>query len=342
MAVTMRDVAAKAGVSPVVVSHVLHKKAATIRVGEATAERVRQAAVELGYSCNIWARNFRAQQTYTIGAIHGHGFPRPILSSGSRYFSALLDGLMEGAFSYGYSITLCKQLLGGSPNDAMSDGRFDGLVWYSTLDSETTAKMLLGCSVPLVLVHSRSRDFGGVIPTVICDNDQGIGLAVDHLFGLGHRRIAYALNLGWQYAETSLRLTAFREHMRRRGIAITDDDEIRVDTDLSELEAYIARRPRHTAIVANNEGLAAEIVARAQRHGIAIPYELSVVGFDSTSYCEEIRPTLTAVRQPLVELGRRAIDLLVQRIRGEACEQPEVVVPCGLDVRGSTAPPPCK
>lgn len=335
----MRDVAAKAGVSPVVVSHVLHKKAAAIRVGEATAERVRQAAEELGYSCNIWARNFRSQQTFTIGAMHGNGFPRPILSEGSRYFAALLDGIVEGAFNYGYSVALCPQLLGGRPADAMTDGRFDGLVWYSTVDSDSDAKMLLSCTVPLVLVHARSSDFGGAIPTVICDNDQGIGLAIDHLIGLGHRSIAFALKDPEQHSERSRRLRSFQDHMLRHGLPRTEADIIRADVEFADLEAYLARPLRHTAIVANNDGLAAEVVTRAQRHGISVPYDLSVVGFDSTSFCEELRPTLTSVHQPLFELGKFAIDLLVQRMRGSECNPPEVVVPCGLDVRGSTAPP---
>jgi len=130
--------------------------------------------------------------------------------------------------------------------------------------------------------------------------------------------------------------------MYRRGLPTTNADLIHADAEFAEVEAYFARPPRHTAIVANNDGLAAEIVARAQRHGIAIPYDLSIVGFDSTSFCEEIRPSLTSVHQPLVELGKRAIDLLVQRMRGSVCDPSEVIIPCSLDVRGSTAPPPCK
>src|SRR5258708_1933147 len=136
MPVTLRDVASKAGVSPVVVSRVLQNKAKAIRVSEATAERVREAALELGYRCNVFARNFRAQQTFTLGVLHGTGFARPRFDSGSRYFGALVDGLIDGAFRQGYSVTFCPKLLSQTPEDAMCDGRFDGLIWYSSVSSD--------------------------------------------------------------------------------------------------------------------------------------------------------------------------------------------------------------
>jgi LacI family transcriptional regulator len=335
----MRDVAAKAGVSPMVVSHVLHKKAATVRVREDTAERVRRAAEELGYRCNILARNFRSQQTHAIAAMHGTGFERPVFSEGSRYFAALMDGIVKGAFSYGYSVSMCPQLLGNKPTEAMADGRFDGLVWYSTLDSESDLQMLLGCNVPVVLVHAHASDFNNAIPTVICDNYQGIGLAVEHLVELGHRRIGFALKPGDQYSERAQRLAAFQSHMQRLGLPLSERDVVHIDHELTALDAYMLRKPLHTALIANNDAIAMEIMGRAQKYGISVPYDLSVVGFDSTSYCEELRPTLTSIRQPLKELGQSAIDLLMLRIRGEDCDPPEIVIPCSLDVRGSTAPP---
>ena len=78
MPVTLKDGAARAGVSPTVVSHVLHKKANSIRVSDATAVRVKQAATDLGYRLNVMGRNFRERQTMMIGVLHGIGFPRPI------------------------------------------------------------------------------------------------------------------------------------------------------------------------------------------------------------------------------------------------------------------------
>ena len=338
MPVTMRDVAAKAGVSPVVVSRVLHGKAKSIRVSEATAERVREAAAELGYRCNIMARNFRAQQTFSIGVLHGVGVTRPKLEHGSRYFAALMDGIVEGAFRHAYSVTLCPKLLGESPDDAMSDGRFDGLVWYSSVSSDESRQTLANCRVPLVLLHAHTSDFAGRHPSVICDNDQGIGLAIEHLATLGHRRIAFAMDVHPTNVESHGRLAAFRKHMESRGLACGDGDILEIGWSRTEISDYFAHRRKHTAIVAHNETLAAEFLKRAVDFEVSIPDQLSVVGFDSTSFCDELQPRLTCVSQPLAAMGSKAIDCLIARIRGGEEVPAETVFNCGFDIRESTAP----
>jgi LacI family transcriptional regulator len=336
MAVTLRDVAAKAGVSPVVVSRVLHNKATAIRVSDATAERVRQAAVDLGYRVNVWARNFRVQQTMQIGILHGIGFGRPRFDAGSRYFSALMDGIVEGAFKHGYSITLCPRLLSRSPEDAMTDGRFDGLVWYSNVPSEENRKMLLSCSVPLVVIHARGSEVENKFPTVICDNDQGIRLAIEHLAGLGHRRIGFATESRLATAESFARYEAYRQTMSSMSVRTIEDDLIEVRESDARVDGYLSEGPVHSALVCNNDGVAARFIKRAPEHGIRIPEQLSVVGFDSTSYCDELRPGLTSVSQPLFSMGESAIHQLVKVINDDWSGPLEVVLPCGLDIRGST------
>jgi len=337
MSVTLRDVAARAGVSPVVVSRVLHNKAQSIRVSEATAERVRLAATELGYRCNVAARNFRAQQTMTIGILHGSGFARPKLNEGSRYFACLMDGLIEGAFRSGYSLTLCPQLLSETPEHAMSDGRFDGLVWYSSVSSDANLGALSRCDVPLVLIHARTAQFGNRHPAVLCDNEQGIRLAVEHLVGLGHRRIAFAMDVSPLNLESLDRLAVFRRHCALHGIETTDGDVLEVGWDRREVDNYFRAGMHHTALIAHNDGLAAEFLNRAHAFEIDVPGQLSIIGFDSTSFCEELRPRLTSISQPLREMGECAIDLLVRSLQGDAGELVDHIFPCGLDIRGSTA-----
>ncbi|MEZ0324768.1 MAG: LacI family DNA-binding transcriptional regulator [Fimbriimonas sp.] len=335
MSVTMREVAAKAGVTPTVVSRVLHNKATAIRVSEATAERVRQAAIDLGYRVNIMARNFRERQTMMIGVLHGVGFERPLLDRGPRYFASLMDGFIEGAFENGYSITLCPKLLGQTPEDAMSDGRFDGLVWYSTHPSEENREMLRRCSVPMVLIHTRAAEYGNRYPSVTCDNDQGVGLAIDHLVELGHKKIGFAYEAHIPFSESFLRAEAFRSHMSRHGLRAGECELV----DASDLDNYFAQTPRHTAILGHNETLAALVMQKAIERGISVPQQLSVVGFDSTAYCEELSPKLTSIYQPLAEMGRDAINLLVQSMSGQKPDPLELIYPCSLDIRGSTSIP---
>jgi LacI family transcriptional regulator len=337
MAVTMKEVAAKAGVSPVVVSRVLHNKAKAIRVSTETAARVRQAAEDLGYRCNVWARNFRAQQTRMIGVVHGMGFGRPTFSIGPRYFAALMDGLVDGAFELNYSLTLCPQLLSQSPEDAMSDGRFDGLVWYSTDLTDENRQMIERCSVPLVLIHVHPQELGSKYSSVVCDNQQGIDLAIDHLISLGHERIGFAAQGSPRFAESRERLECFMRGMKKRNLCADLEDVIYVDWDANGVDEYLETKREHTAVICHYEGLAAEFINRAPKHGLEVPKDLSIVGFDSTGFCNELRPQLTSISQPLSLMGRKAIELLVIGIENGGTDPVELIYPCGLEIRGSTS-----
>jgi LacI family transcriptional regulator len=336
LSITMKDVAARAGVTPTVVSRVLHNKATSIRVSEATAERVRQAAQDLGYRMNVMARLFRERQTMMIGVLHGIGFGRPRFAGHSQYFAALMDGIVDGAFAHGYSVTLCPTLLGQTPEDAMADGRFDGLVWYSTYPSGENRKMIERCSVPLVLIHTPASDFGERFPSVVCDNEQGVELALKHLIGLGHRKIAFALENEDLFSEAVVRRDTVLKQMAQAGLGGSPADVIDIGHDRTGAHMYLASGVRHTAIVGSNDGVASAFIELAPKYGLRIPEDLSVVGFDSTEYCLQLRPTLTSVSQPLVVMGRSAVSLLVQCINGEAPDPAALVYPCGLDVRGST------
>jgi LacI family transcriptional regulator len=337
MAVTLRDVAAKAGVTPVVVSRVLHNKANGIRVSEATAQRIREAAEELGYRVNVWARNFRNQQTMTIGVLHGTGFPRPLFDRGSRYFASLMDGIVEGAFHHNYSVTLCPKLL-GQDSDAMNDGRFDGLVWYSTSPQQDMKEQLIRSHTPLVVLHAHASDFGGRIPTIICDNAQGIRLGLEHLAGLGHRKIGFPWEHQLSYGESVERRDAFLKVSADMGLPVGQEDVIDVNWDRREVEAYLEAGLRHTAFLCFSDDLAGEFIQAAPKFGVKVPEDLSIVGFDSTGYCNELHPALTSIKQPLVEMGILAIEKLVKKINMETIEPLETVVPCGFDIRQSTAP----
>lgn len=334
--ITLKDVAKRAQVSPVVVSKVLHNKANGVRVSDATAERVRQAAEDLGYKVNVWARNFRNQQTMMIGVLNGLGVERPRFNQGPRYFATLMDGIVEGAFGHGYSVALCPQLLGDNPAEAMSDGRFDGLVWYSITPTESNKRILAACTVPVVIVHARAAEYGGKHPTVICDNDHGVGLAVDHLVENGHRRIAFAIEGDALNVESAARLEAFHRHTRRLGVPVREDDVLDVRRDRARLHEYLAEGPRHTAVVVHADGLAADFIQTAPRYGVRVPEALSVIGFDSTEFCNELRPTLTSISQPLFDIGKGAVDLLMRAVSGKTPDPLELILPCGLDVRGST------
>lgn len=342
MAVTQKDVAERAGVTRAVVSKVMHGGAGTIRVNPATAERVRHVAREMGYQPSMVARNFRLRKTGQIGLLHGDGFSMMKLDDGSRYLASLMDGIVQGAFKHNYTLGLCPDLFGPTPESAMADGRFDGFIWYSTLPSKRNEERLKRCQAPLVLIHSRAAAFDNRFPTVICHNEQGIRLALEHLAELGHRRISFAYDGHETFTESAIRRDAFLHHCKRLGLAAAvldvplGPDGVRAK--LAGMEAYFEHGPEETAMICHGEEYGVQAMRLAKQCGMSIPDDFSVIGFDSTSYCDYQNPPLTAIYQPLPAMGELAVDLLVTLIEGKQPESIENMLPCRLDVRGSTAP----
>jgi LacI family transcriptional regulator len=340
MSVTLKDVAKMANVTPTVVSRVLHDKASTVRVSSATAERVRGAAASLGYRVNVMARNFRDRQTKTIGVLNGQGLTRPLFARGPRYFASLMDGIVDGAFKCGYSVTLCPQLLGEHPELALSDGRFDGLIWYSIEPSQQILDALSQCSVPIVIVHGHAKDFCNRYATVIANNAQGVKLAVQHLVDQGHRKIAFALEPEALNVESLERLHSYRVEMDAHGLVAEESDVLEIDRERKAMHAYLTKGElAHTAVIVHADGLAAEFICAAQKYGYNVPNDLAVVGFDSTDFCNEISPSLTSISQPLFDIGASAASQLMKLINGDPLDSLELLLPCGLDIRGSTVSP---
>jgi LacI family transcriptional regulator len=336
MAVTMRDVAARAGVTPTVVSRVLHNKASTVRVSAATAERVRTIAKEMRYRVNVTARNFRDQQTLMIGILHGLGFERQRLSEGSRYFACLVDGIIDRTFHYGYSVTFCPALMGDNPGQALSDGRFDGLIWYSTDLTKQNTDLIQNCISPLVVIHATENDFEGKVSSVICDNYGGLSLAIDHLVGYGHEKIGFVLEKRETFSEAIERSRIFGQILKERKLPFSQESIIFAEDDRSGLLASL-RDGNCSAVIASSETLAADILRVAAEERIAVPDRLSVIGFDSTEYCDGLTPKLSAISQPLQRIGSAAVDLLMAQINDLPLENNHLVIPCGFDIRQSTS-----
>lgn len=336
---TQKDVAKLAGVSRAVVSSVLYGSKSTIRVSDETAERVRAAALQLGYRPNVSARNLKRQRTGMIGIMHGDGFPRMPFRGETGYLPTLMDGIVDSAFERDISVCMCPKLFSQTPEDAMADGRFDGLVWYSSWPSEANLARLRSCSVPVVIIHSQAADFENQIPTVICDNFEGVRLALEHLAELGHRSVGYAYDGEFLFGEARIRREAVLEIAPTLGM---DPSLIDVRGDLTGLHAYLAAPRAETAILAQNEWLAGQVMSGLQSKGVDVPGEVSIVGFDSTYFCNLQTPKLTAVSQPLLSMGRRAVEMLIEVIDGQLPSPIEAVFPCVLDIRESTGPAPVR
>jgi LacI family transcriptional regulator len=338
MSVTIRDVAKAAGCSPMAVSKVLHGRGVTVRVGEEKAKEIRRIADELNYIPNQIARSLRGERRYNIGLVMDSLGP---IAIGSRYLAHLYDGLQSACFEKGYSLTICPKLHADHKR-FIADGRFDGIVWAKyQLDPETSriadrvGLKIVHLHVPPSLAPDDKHDY------FCADNKQALMLAVRHLYDLGHRRIDFGVdadNIG--SAEDEDRWEAFQSACVELGLS--PGKRVELFYTVKDAESWITDPTRGTGIVLRTENLASFIYPAAEKHGVRIPDDISIVGFDSTEFCDTLSPALTAINQPVRDLVYAAVNLLIRRIEGDEEATRTHLFPCSFDVRGSTAPPPAQ
>ncbi len=337
MAVTIRQVAKEAGVSPGAVSKVLHGAGSSIRVGAASADRIRQAAARLNYIPNAVARNLRSSRTHTIGVI----FENLVrFSDGPQYAMFLLDGLAKAVFPAHYRLSILPELDHDDILGSLADGQIEGVIWCKLARDEATQKIIQDCPIPIVALHARSPEEPSGAVFVGCDNEGGIAQAVDHLVDLGHQRIAFLCETAEIFApDSEARREGYRNRMAHHGLPVFPEDEVAWSWHLTEFPSWWSSRPAATAVVCWSERCAGTLLGKAIEAGVNVPLELSVVGFDSTPYCEMLTPRLTSVRQPIREMAQLAAETLLTMIQGETAKESSIVMPCEFDVRDSTARP---
>ena len=334
---TMKEVAIAAGVSVSAVSKVLHGKGKSIRVSETTASHIREIAERLNYHPNALARSLRMMRTHNIGLVFEH-FGE--ITAGPMYYPLLLDGIASELFKNHYRLTILPEIPHDGAANTLNDGRLDGVVWCKLPDNPRLHRELSERLVPVVALNSSPPEESPLLYFVSCDNEAGSKLVVEHLLQLGHRHILFALEQGEvDTPDAQARLRGFRQAMREHGVPLRDEDIVCWSTNACELEEWYESKPPHTAIFAWNERLGGEILARARHLRIAVPEMLSVVGFDSTQYCESTAPRLTAVRQPVREMAQTAARLLIDLIDGVRTDMHSYTFPCTLDIRESTTRP---
>lgn len=342
--ITLAEVARQAGTSPMAVSVVLNGARSNTRVSDATRCRIVQAASDLNYAPNAMAQGLKRQRTNTIGVLFNWAGPLTVHDS---FSTALLDGIVAGAAAAGYHILLYTKPWrdAASSSSLFMDRRTDGVIVVAPDEDADVVPGFVAMDIPMVLLSSATEAPG--IQFVKTDNRQGVSLALDHLWDLGHRRIAYA---GEGQARHSMRErhAAYHAWMDRRGLTVQDGDvrehlDPGRDTDrLTRLKEWLSLPNPPTAVFAVTDDLAADILEAARTVGRAVPERLSVVGFDDVPVASLTVPRLTTIRQPLMEMGQQAAQLLIasiERKEGDA-EHPtgHVTVP-QLVVRASTAPP---
>lgn len=327
-AVTIHDVAARAGVSVATVSRVLNSKDL---VREETTRQVLAAAKSLRYVPNVAARSLSIRRSQTIGIVlpDVHG----------EYFSEVIRGVDVDARHEGYHI-----LVSGSHSDPTEmlavmeamRGRVDGLIVMAPDVPPSALREQFAPDLPVVLLNT----VDDLHDAITIDNYGGARSMMRHLASLGHKQIAFIKGPAHN-ADARERLRGFRHHMR----ALTGGRASEVDGDFTEHSGYLAATqiaemsPRPTAIFAANDSMAVGALSLLTERGIAVPGEMSVAGFDDIPIAHYVAPPLTTIRVDIAEVGRRSFALLCDAIRDNTRSKRQECIGTTLVVRKSCAAP---
>ncbi len=328
--VTMEDVAREADVSRALVSLVMRESP---KVSEKRRARVLDAAERLGYRPNAIARQLASHRTRTIGVL--------LNELHNPFYAEIMDGVYEIADELDYHV-----LIGASGGRArgeratletLLDLRVEGLILIGPR-LPTRAIVAAGAWIPVVVVARPMR--APQVDSIMDDERLGARLVVEHLAGLGHRRILHID--GGRGAGAATRRACYTAAMRAAGLG----DEVRVVpgdyTDVAGARAaarLLTSGDLPTAIFAANDFVATGAIDQLEEAGLSVPGDISIVGYDNIFLAALRRLALTTINQPRDDMGRLAITSLVERIEGTRSAPARYRLAPELVVRGTTGPP---
>lgn len=327
---TSRDVAQAAGVSQAAVSLVLGDKWRG-RVSESTAQRVREAARDLGYRPNLAARNLRLGRTRTVLLVV------PALTN--EFFAGVYTGAARVAADHGFGVVLYPSPAGiGPARDpfASAQAALDGVIASSM--AADAVNDIRGDQLPLVMLDSDPEGSLGAA-TVNLDITDGVRQVAEHLLALGHRRFLHVAAdvASWTFEVRARELAARTAAVPGTSVR-TIHSPLTMEAALAAVETALAQPgPRPTALVCDDDKLAAGAYKAVRRLGLRIPDDISVTGLDDLALATAVDPELTTVRLDAEAVGERGMEALLAVLEGRTPDGGDI--PVELVVRGSTAPP---
>ncbi len=333
---TIFDVAEQAGVSKSTVSNVVRGSAG---VAVDTRRRVQQAIESLGYRPNTLARQFVHQRTTILGVLVG--------DLNNPFYAEMAKRVEQHAFAHHYTAMLCN--IEGDADFALSriealvEQHVAGVIFLAYFGSSSDIQAALDGKVPVMFASMREKWSDSIS---VADN-AGAQLAIQHLIDLGHRRISYFASRHLEPRASRARHAGYQAVLGEAGLAAgppvyweAPSERGRTAQDEVELLRLFTGRHRQTAVLCANDLQAIDLIEFADRHGLRVPEDLSIVGFDDVHLAGLARLSLTTVRQPFDELAQIAVATVLGRIEGSILGRPRHrVLEPSLVVRQSTAPP---
>jgi LacI family transcriptional regulator len=314
---TIQDVANKANVSITTVSHVIN---GTRYVSDGLKERVYSAMDELHFRPNGLARSLRMGKTKTIGLI--------IPDNSNSFFAEMSRHIEDFGFQRGYSVILCntdenpeKEL---AYIDVLMNKQVDGIIFIATGNSTENVERLKNLRIPIVFAD---REYpSSAADVVMVDNQYGGRLAAQYLLELGHTRFA-CIGGDQDLLASQLRLQGFMDVIQDKGLSVGPEwvfsGDFHFQAGLQCMDDLLAQwgttpvDERPTAVFICNDMMALGAIRSIRKHGLSIPRDLSIIGFDNIRLAEWLSPSLTTVAQPIADLAQSAVDALLGRIEGQ-------------------------
>jgi DNA-binding LacI/PurR family transcriptional regulator len=327
---SLADVARLAGVAPVTASRVANGQT---NVVPATRQAVLEAMRTLGYRPNSAARALKSGSFRTLGVA--------VFSLDTLGMMRTVDSIATAAAEAGYAITLVPV---SAPSQTGLNGAFtrfgelavDGLIVVVETYLRDTAQLVLP-EIPRVLVNAAAGAQG---PVVDADQAGGVRAAVEHLLGLGHRTVHHIAGPRGSFA-AERRETAWREALLAAGAPVPPTRYSNWRSDGGYLQgAALAEAGDCTAVLVSSDEAALGVYRAFAEHGLRIPEDVSVVGFNDIPEAQDFSPPLTTVRQDYRAVGAKCVELLLDQLANGVSDDPVLeLVPTSLIVRASTAPP---
>ena len=311
VAVTISDVAERAGVSIATVSRVINE---TGYVSPELSGKVYSAMEELDYTPNIIARSLRKRKTETIGII--------VPDNSNPFFAEISREIENFGFQEGYSVLLCN-----SDNDVKKEKAYvdvmiskliDGVIFIASSSEKSNLDSLLNRNIPVVVVDRRIEDTE--VNVILNDNELGGYLATWHLIQLGHKKIGCITGPS-DVTPSFERVDGYKRALQEANLPFNDDlVKIGDFSYLSGIKAagdLLCIKDKPTAIFACNDVMALGAIKKIHDMGLWIPSDVSIVGFDGITLSAAFTPSLTTVSQPTENIARAAVDTLLKKISGD-------------------------
>jgi len=332
--VSIKDIARQAEVSHSTVSRALSDSPL---VNARTKARIQRLASEMGYSPDAQARSLVRGRTLTIGVV--------VTTIADPFVAEVVQGIESTAQDLGYSVILTSSSYEPEREIAavemLRSKRVDGVIVTSSRVGAVYLDHLERIGVPIVLINNLREDTGPYTYSITVDNQHGGCQATRHLIEGGHRRIAYVTGRG-NYSSDAGRQEGYCQALAGAGItfdpALVLPGNGRSDGGERALLALMGLQDRPTAVFCYNDMTAIGLIQAARRAGLCLPQELAIVGFDDIPFASFVCPSLTTVAQPKFEMGKKAVEMVLELVDPSGNGEPtsHVVLRGQLIVRESS------